>query len=39
VTAQDGRVELRLEQDFSALSKARLQAAVEAFLDRIKAAD
>ena len=36
VTAQDGRLELRLEQDLSAVSKARLQAAVEAFLDRLK---
>ncbi len=36
VTAEDGRIELRLEQDFSAHSKARLQSAVEAFLDRLK---
>lgn len=33
--AHDGRVELRLERDFSALSKARLQAAIESFLDTL----
>ena len=32
VTASDGRVEMRLPRDFSAVSKARLQRGVEAFL-------
>ncbi|SFR64362.1 ParB/RepB/Spo0J family partition protein [Litoreibacter janthinus] len=32
VIAQDGRVELRLPRDFSAVSRAKLQEAIEAFL-------
>tara|TARA_R110002033_G_scaffold22354_3_gene54105 strand:- start:1131 stop:2258 length:1128 start_codon:yes stop_codon:yes gene_type:complete len=32
VTASDGKVELRLDRDFSAVPRARLQAGIEAFL-------
>lgn len=32
VTALDGRIELRLDRDFSAISKARLQLGIEKFL-------
>ena len=35
VTAVDGRIELRLNRDFSGLSKAQLQRGVEAFLDTL----
>lgn len=35
VTASDGRVEMRLRRDFSAVSKARLQRGIEAFLAAI----
>ncbi|MGJ8628513.1 MAG: ParB/RepB/Spo0J family partition protein [Sulfitobacter sp.] len=35
VTALDGRVELRLDRDFSAISKARLQRGIEAFLETL----
>lgn len=35
VIAQNGKVELRLTRDFSAVSKEELQAAIEAFLDRL----
>ncbi|MEP3394126.1 MAG: ParB N-terminal domain-containing protein [Litoreibacter sp.] len=35
VTAQDGKVELRLHRDFSSISQARLQEAIEAFLDAL----
>jgi len=37
VTAMDGRVELRLDRDFSAISKARLQAGIEKFLAELDA--
>ena len=39
VTATDGRVELRLERDFSAVSKARLQSGIEAFLAALDTAE
>jgi len=32
VIASDGKVEMRLPRDFSAVSKARLQRGIEAFL-------
>ena len=32
VTASDGKLELRLERDFSAIPRARLQQGIEAFL-------
>ena len=32
VTATDGKLELRLERDFSAIPRARLQQSIEAFL-------
>lgn len=35
VTALDGKVELRLERDFSAISKARLQRSIEVFLESL----
>ncbi len=35
VTAQDGRLELRMSRDFSAINKDRLQRGVEAFLAQI----
>ena len=35
VTASDGRIEMRLPRDFSAVSKARLQRGIEAFLAAI----
>ena len=35
VTALDGRIELRLDKDFSAISKARLQRGIEAFLEAL----
>jgi ParB family chromosome partitioning protein len=35
VTAIDGRIELRLNRDFSGLSKADLQLGIEAFLDTL----
>ena len=35
VTAVDGRIELRLNRDFSGLTKAQLQRGVEAFLDTL----
>jgi ParB family chromosome partitioning protein len=37
VTALDGKVELRLERDFSAIPKARLQQGIEAFLAALDA--
>ncbi|MFD2740689.1 ParB/RepB/Spo0J family partition protein [Sulfitobacter aestuarii] len=39
VTASDGRVELRLERDFSAVSKATLQRGIEAFLAELDQSD
>lgn len=39
VTAQDGRVELRLARDFSAVSRADLQKGIEAFLAQIDKPD
>ncbi|MEP2984693.1 MAG: ParB N-terminal domain-containing protein [Sulfitobacter sp.] len=39
VTALDGKVELRLERDFSAIPKARLQQGIEAFLAALDAKD
>lgn len=35
VTASDGKVEMRLPRDFSAVSKARLQRGIEAFLSAL----
>jgi ParB family chromosome partitioning protein len=35
VIAQDGRVELRLPRDFSAVNRAKLQGAIEAFFDAL----
>lgn len=37
VTALDGKVELRLDRDFSAISKARLQQGIEQFLEALDA--
>ena len=37
VTALDGKVELRLDRDFSAISKARLQQGIERFLEALDA--
>ena len=39
VTALDGKVELRLERDFSAIPKARLQQGIEAFLAALDVKD
>jgi len=39
VTASDGKVEMRLPRDFSAVSKAKLQRGIEAFLAAIDAKD
>ncbi len=39
VIASEGRVEIRLEKDFSAVNKARLQSAIEAFLQSIEERD
>ncbi|MGJ8616358.1 MAG: ParB/RepB/Spo0J family partition protein [Sulfitobacter sp.] len=39
VTALDGRIELRLDKDFSAISKARLQQGIEAFLEALDRAE
>jgi ParB family chromosome partitioning protein len=38
-TAADGRVELRLDRDFSGLERQRLEAAVQAFFDSLDAAE
>lgn len=35
-TVADGRIELRLERDFSGVERAKLEAAVEAFLDALE---
>jgi ParB family transcriptional regulator, chromosome partitioning protein len=34
-TASDGKVELRFARDFSAIDRARLEEAIEAFLDAL----
>ena len=39
VTASDGKVEMRLPRDFSAVSKARLQRGIEAFLAALDQTD
>lgn len=39
IIASQGRIDLRLDKDFSAVSKARLQSAIEAFLNTIENAD
>lgn len=39
VTASDGKADLRLERDFSAIPKARLQRGIEAFLTALDAKD
>ena len=39
VTASDGRIELRLDRDFSSVARERLQDAVEALLERLDADD